>query len=263
MEYLKRLALFISVIILTIFIMGCDSQSDTAENPKEGSKEAQIKKSFSKTLDMYPIKNLEDLYDKEGYRDGEFKKGDKGTWTISTDFAKSNKPGEMDSEGMVLHLNRNMRTATGHYTIRTTYDELGKMTREKNYRVELKNNKIVVLDKVEDVNLKHKIENFKFFSQYADFKDLKNYKNGRISINENVPYYEAEYKRNNSDGNVKKLREKYPNTTKQSPILKLHIDGDIKGSSVGYKQIEYMFSKEKEDETFMSDFLNFGPSHSN
>ncbi|EYJ09365.1 hypothetical protein V315_02643, partial [Staphylococcus aureus F12915] len=22
---------------------------------------------------MYPIKNLEDLYDKEGYRDGEFK----------------------------------------------------------------------------------------------------------------------------------------------------------------------------------------------
>ncbi len=27
-----------------------------------------------KTLDMYPIKNLEDLYDKEGYRDGEFKR---------------------------------------------------------------------------------------------------------------------------------------------------------------------------------------------
>ena len=58
--------------------MGCDSQSDTAENPKEGSKEAQIKKSFAKTLDMYPIKNLEDLYDKEGYRDGEFKKVIKG-----------------------------------------------------------------------------------------------------------------------------------------------------------------------------------------
>ncbi|NFW47494.1 Csa1 family protein, partial [Staphylococcus aureus] len=34
----------------------------------------------------------------------------------------------------------------------------------------------------------------------------------------------------------------------------------IKGSSVGYKQIEYKFSKDKEDETFMSDFLNFGPT---
>ena len=41
---------------------------------KTDSKEEQIKKSFAKTLDMYPIKNLEDLYDKEGYRDGEFKK---------------------------------------------------------------------------------------------------------------------------------------------------------------------------------------------
>lgn len=138
MEYLKRLALFISVIILTIFIMGCDSQSDTAENPKEGSKEAQIKKSFSKTLNMYPIKNLEDLYDKEGYRDGEFKKGDKGTWTISTDFAKSNKQGEMNSEGMVLHFNRNTRTATGYYTVRTTYDEVDKLTREKNTVLNLK-----------------------------------------------------------------------------------------------------------------------------
>ncbi len=28
---------------------------------------------------MYPIKNLEDLYDKEGYRDGEFKRGE-GHW---------------------------------------------------------------------------------------------------------------------------------------------------------------------------------------
>lgn len=80
---------------------------------------------------MYPIKNLEDLYDKEGYRDGEFKKGDKGMWTISTDFAKSNKQGEMNSEGMVLHFNRNTRTATGYYTVRTTYDEVDKLTHEK------------------------------------------------------------------------------------------------------------------------------------
>ncbi|HDF7793590.1 tandem-type lipoprotein, partial [Staphylococcus aureus] len=150
MGYLKRLVLYIVIMVMSVFIIGCDKSSDTAENPKEGSKEAQIKKSFSKTLDMYPIKNLENLYDKEGYRDGEFKKGDKGTWTISTDFAKSNKQGEMNSEGMVLHFNRNTRTATGYYTVRTTYDEVDKLAREKKYRVEFKNNKIVLLDKVED-----------------------------------------------------------------------------------------------------------------
>ncbi|MDT4071699.1 Csa1 family protein, partial [Staphylococcus aureus] len=111
MEYLKRLALFISVIILTIFIMGCDSQSDTAENPKEGSKEAQIKKSFAKTLDMYPTENLEDFYDKEGYRDGEFKKDDKGTWLIRSEIVKQPKGKVMKTRGMQLYINRNTKTA--------------------------------------------------------------------------------------------------------------------------------------------------------
>ena len=51
-----------------------DEQKKEEQTNKTDSKEEQIKKSFAKTLDMYPIKNLEDLYDKEGYRDGEFKK---------------------------------------------------------------------------------------------------------------------------------------------------------------------------------------------
>ncbi len=66
MEYLKRLALLISVIILTIFIMGCATVKAILQKiRKKVQKEAQIKKSFSKTLDMYPIKNLEDFYDKK------------------------------------------------------------------------------------------------------------------------------------------------------------------------------------------------------
>ncbi len=63
------------------------------------------------------------------------------------------------------------------------------------------------MDNVEDKKLKQKIENFKFFSQYADFKDLKNYQDGNITTNENVPSYEAQYKMNNSDKNVKNLEK--------------------------------------------------------
>ncbi len=114
MRNLKRDVLYISIMDLSIFIIGCDKSSVTAEKAKEDSKEDQIKKSFAKTLDMYPIKNLEDLYDKEGYRDGEFEKGDKGTWTMYTDFAKSNKPGELSNEDMFLSLDRNTRTAKGY-----------------------------------------------------------------------------------------------------------------------------------------------------
>ena len=43
MGYLKKLVLFISVIILGIFIIGCDSSSDTTEKAKEDSKEEQIR----------------------------------------------------------------------------------------------------------------------------------------------------------------------------------------------------------------------------
>ncbi|HDW7843658.1 TPA: tandem-type lipoprotein [Staphylococcus aureus] len=253
----KRVVLYISIMVLSIFIIGCGKGNEI----KEDAKEEQIKKSFAKTLDMYPIKNLEDLYDKEGYRDGEFKKGDKGMWTIYTDFAKSNRPGVLDNEGMVLNLDRNTRTAKGYYFVDTIYDN-HENSYSKNYRVEMKNNKIILLDKVEDQKLKERIENFKFFGQYADFKSLKSYNHGDVSINSNVPSYDAKFKMSNKDENVKQLRSRYNIPTDKAPILKLHIDGDIKGSSVGYKQIEYTFSKEKDDETFMSDFLNFGPSHS-
>ncbi|MDU1281424.1 MAG: Csa1 family protein, partial [Staphylococcus epidermidis] len=72
MKHSKKLVLFASFLILTIFNGGCGSMT------KEDNKEEKIKKSFEKTLGMYPIKNLEDLYDKEGYRDEEFDKDDKG-----------------------------------------------------------------------------------------------------------------------------------------------------------------------------------------
>ncbi|MBU7134019.1 tandem-type lipoprotein, partial [Staphylococcus aureus] len=101
MKRLNKLVLYISFLILIISIVaGCGT-----------GKEAEIKKSFEKTLSMYPIKNLEDLYDKEGYRDDEFDKNDKGTWTISSEMAIQKKGEALNIKGMVLKLNRNTRSA--------------------------------------------------------------------------------------------------------------------------------------------------------
>ncbi|HBC4174366.1 TPA: tandem-type lipoprotein [Staphylococcus aureus] len=255
MNNFRQCALCIGTSVLILLVSGCSGVFDTPED----SKETQIKKSFAKTLDMYPIKNLEDLYDKEGYRDGEFKKGDKGTWTIYTDFAKSNRPGVLDNEGMVLNLDINTRTAKGYYFVDTIYDN-HENSYSKNYRVEMKNNKIILLDKVEDQKLKERIENFKFFGQYADFKSLKSYNNGNVSINSNVPSYDAKFKMSNKDENVKQLRRRYNITTEKAPILKMHIDGDLKGSSVGYKKLEIDFSKEENSELSVVDSLNFQPA---
>ncbi|ULW30233.1 tandem-type lipoprotein [Staphylococcus aureus] len=266
MRNLKRDVLYISIMALSIFIIGCDKSSVTAEkakeDSKEDSKEDQIKKSFAKTLDMYPIKNLEDLYDKEGYRDGEFEKGDKGTWTMYTDFAKSNKPGELSNEGMFLSLDRNTRTAKGYYFVRTFYRKY-KLPYRKNYKVKMKNNKIILLDKVEDKKLKQKIENFKFFGQYANLKELKNYSNGDVSINENVPSYDVKYKMNNKDENVKQLRSRYNIPTDKSPVLKMHIDGNLKGSSVGDRKLEIDFSKRENSHLSVIDSLDYQPAKTN
>ncbi|PAG53181.1 hypothetical protein APV68_13620, partial [Staphylococcus aureus] len=176
MEYLKRIGLYISIFILIAVIAGCGKDNEI----KEDSKETQIKKSFAKTLDMYPIKNLEDLYDKEGYRDGEFEKGDKGTWVISSAMVKQPKGKIMRSRGMYLFLNRNTRTAKGYFIVDVTSKDTLKKTedKEKRYPVKMVNNKIIPIGPINDEGIKKEIENFKFFSQYGDFKGLKNYQNG-------------------------------------------------------------------------------------
>ncbi|MDU1488448.1 MAG: Csa1 family protein, partial [Staphylococcus epidermidis] len=107
MKHSKKLLLCISFLLITFFIGGCGSMT------KEGNKETQIKKSFEKTLSMYPIKNLEDLYDKEGYRDEEFDKDDKGTWLLHSEMAIQRKGEDLETRGMVLKINRNTQTSKG------------------------------------------------------------------------------------------------------------------------------------------------------
>ena len=114
MKHSRRLIVFASFLILTIFIGGCGSMT------KEDNKEEKIKKSFEKTLGMYPIKNLDDLYDKEGYRDEEFDKDDKGTWTLYSEMAIQRKGDDLETRGMVLKVNRNTMTSKGNYIINKT-----------------------------------------------------------------------------------------------------------------------------------------------
>ncbi|EFU83551.1 lipoprotein [Staphylococcus lugdunensis] len=107
MKHSKKLKLCASLFILVIFVGGCGPFN----------KEAQIKKSFNKTLIMYPTKNLEDFYDKEGLRDQEFEKGDKGTWIVRSEMIIEPKGKNMETRGMVLYINRNTRTTKGYFLI--------------------------------------------------------------------------------------------------------------------------------------------------
>ena len=55
MKHSSKIIVFVSFLILTIFIGGCGFIN------KEDSKETEIKQNFNKTLNVYPTKNLEDF----------------------------------------------------------------------------------------------------------------------------------------------------------------------------------------------------------
>nr|WFO05511.1 tandem-type lipoprotein [Staphylococcus aureus] len=225
-------------------------------------KEAEIKKSFEKTLSMYPIKNLEDLYDKEGYRDDQFDKNDKGTWIVNSQMATQNKGEALKIKGMVLYMNRNTKTTKGYYYINAIKnDKDGRpQENEKRYPVKMVDNKIIPTKEIKDKNIKKEIENFKFFAQYGNFKDLSKYQDGDISYNPEVPSYSAKYQLTNDDYNVKQLRKRYNIPTNKAPKLLLKGTGNLKGSSVGYKDIEFTFVEKKGENIYFSDSLYFKPS---
>ena len=259
MRQSRKLKLGICLILLIILIGGCVILTKT------NSRNAQIKKTFNQTLSLYPTKNLEDFYDKEGFRDQEFDKGDKGTWIIHSEMVIQPKGRNMESRGMVLHVNRNTRTTKGYFLIsEITEDKKGYVhNKDKKYPVKMEHNRIIPTKPIPNDKLKKEIENFKFFVQYGNFKDFKDYKSGNISYNPNVPSYSAKYLLNNDDYNVQQLRKRYNIPTRQAPELKLKGDGDLKGSSIGSKDLEFTFVENKKENIFFTDSVQFTPSEDN
>nr|WFO04360.1 tandem-type lipoprotein [Staphylococcus aureus] len=217
------------LVLLAVFIGACGMKKE------ESSKDKQIKENFNKTLSLYPTKNLEDFYDKEGFRDQEFEKGDKGTWIIHSKMTIETNGKNMESRGLVLYV-------------------------EKEYPVKMEHNKIIPTKPIADDKLRKEIENFKFFVQYGNFKDINDYKDGDISYNPNVPSYSAKYQLNNDDYNVQQLRKRYDIPTKQAPKLLLKGDGDLKGSSVGSRSLEFTFVENKEENIYFTDSVQYTPS---
>lgn len=254
-------------IIGGLFIMsglsGCQTKS-----------KAEVEQGFEKVLALYPTKNLMDFYDMEGIRDDEFEEGDKGVWSLNTSMSISrteNSP--LISEGMVLRLNRNTRTARGYYykseiknfdsvEIRypVIYDGKGihLATATDTLIASQKVQGFHIIEEVSDLDLKDKIENFQFFVQYGHFENLEMYENIRKMYNPEVPMYNLEYELTNEDANVKQLRERYSIPTDIAPTMVLSGRGALEGSSVGSKELTFQFTKKPA--VFFSDSISYQPA---
>ncbi|CAC8657416.1 lipoprotein [Staphylococcus aureus] len=252
----KKLMLGICLVLLIILIVGYVIMT------KINSRSAQIKDTFNQTLKLYPTKNLEDFYDKEGFRDQEFEKGDKGNWIVDSEMVIELKDKKMESRSMVLYINRNTRTTKGNFIVRELWEDSKGYAQSKDtkYPVKMEHNRIIPTKPIADDKLRKEIEDFKFFVQYGDFKDINDYKDGDISYNPNVPSYSAKYQLKNDDYNVKQLRKRYNIPTNKAPKLLLKGDGDLKGSSIGSKNLEFTFVENKEENIYFSDSINFKPT---
>ena len=139
----------------------------------------EIKESFEEKLSMYPINNLEDFYDKEGFRDREFDKNDKGTWILLSEIAVKRKPNDkLIVKGMVLRINRNTRKSEGEYYIRKIGKGSATEDEEIKHPIKMENNKITPYKAIKDEQVEREIESFKFFVQFANFKNLNSYGKG-------------------------------------------------------------------------------------
>ncbi|RNH84939.1 tandem-type lipoprotein [Staphylococcus aureus] len=256
MMHSKKLMLGLCLVLLIILIVGYVIMT------KINSRSAQIKDTFNQTLKLYPTKNLEDFYDKEGFRDQEFEKGDKGNWIVDSEMVIELKDKKMESRSMVLYINRNTRTTKGNFIVRELWEDSKGYAQSKDtkYPVKMEHNRIIPTKPIADDKLRKEIENFKFFVQYGDFKDINDYKDGDISYNPNVPSYSAKYQLKNDDYNVKQLRKRYNIPTNKAPKLLLKGDGDLKGSSIGSKNLEFTFVENKEENIYFSDSINFKPT---
>ncbi|CXK81609.1 staphylococcal tandem lipoprotein [Staphylococcus aureus] len=111
MIHSKKLTLGICLVLLIILIVGYVIMTKT------NGRNAQIKDTFNQTLKLYPTKNLDGFYDKEGFRDQEF---DKGTWIISSEMNIQLKGESLKSRGMILYMNRNTKRTTGYFFVSET-----------------------------------------------------------------------------------------------------------------------------------------------
>ncbi|MDP4449313.1 tandem-type lipoprotein [Staphylococcus hyicus] len=224
---MRKIYISICLCILTLITSGCSMS--TREKIETGLKES---------LSVYPTKNLEDFYDKEGYRDSNFSKDDKGIWMLISVLSKRNEEGKIKREGVKLYIDRNTRTSEGYYYVDISSKD-GRKNGKKKYPLIMKDNQLILKDNNVDEDIKRKVKDFKFFVQFGNLKDLDQYKEKDASYNSLAPNYLISYHLNQNDDNLKEIQEIYGIKAGENPVLKIYGDGDFKSDAFKSNTINY------------------------
>ena len=230
MKLTKNLSFILGLIIAMGLLSSCDFT--TRQKIESGLKEP---------LSVYPTKNLEDFYDKEGYRDSNFSKDDKGIWMVISVLSKRNEEGKIRREGVKLYIDRNTRTSEGCYYVDNSSKDERKNV-QKEYPLIMKNNQLILKDKNVDEDIQRKVKDFKFFVQFGNLSDLDQYKEKDASYNSLAPNYLISYDLNQNDANLKEIQELYGIKAGEKPELNIYGDGDFKSDAIDTNTITYQLN---------------------
>ncbi|AJC95091.1 tandem-type lipoprotein [Staphylococcus hyicus] len=234
MKLAKHLLIILGVMVSMSLLSSCGMS--TREKIESGLKEP---------LSVYPTKNLEDFYDKEGYRDSNFSKDDKGVWLVYTSIAKRNDEGKLRTEGVILFIDRNTRKSQGNYFVQNDSEyEYNKF--KKKYPIIMKDNKLILREYKGYEEIKRKIENFKFFVQFGEFKELDRYSERNAIYNNQAPNYLMSYYIKNNDKNLKQIQSVYGLNVGEKPRLEIYGDGELKNNSKISANIVYILNDKKD-----------------
>ncbi|MCO4328691.1 tandem-type lipoprotein [Staphylococcus hyicus] len=226
-----KIARSIVLIIGLMMSIGILSSCDITTRQK-------IESGLKEPLSVYPTKNLEDFYDKEGYRDSNFSKDDKGVWMVLSAISKRNEEGKMTMEGVMLYIDRNTKKSEGYYFV-DNESKAEHRNGEKKYPLIMKDNQLILKDKNVDEDIKRKVKNFKFFVQFGNLSGLNKYKEKDASYNSLAPNYLISYHLNQNDDNLKELQKLYGIKAGENPELKIYGDGDFKSDVIDTNTVNY------------------------
>ncbi|MGV3223859.1 tandem-type lipoprotein [Staphylococcus hyicus] len=227
MKLAKHLLIILGVMVSMSLLSSCGMS--TREKIESGLKEP---------LSVYPTKNLEDFYDKEGYRDSSFSKDDKGVWSVYTEISKLNKEGLLRMEGVMLYIDRNTRTSEGYYFVYNESKDQRKNYKKK-YPLIMKNNQLSFKDTNTNEDIKRKVKDFKFFVQFGSLNDLGQYKDTDASYNSQAPNYLIYYNLSQKDHNLKQIQKHFDVKIGNNPKLDISGDGDFKSDTFKSNTINY------------------------
>ncbi|MGV2928230.1 tandem-type lipoprotein [Macrococcus capreoli] len=249
--------LMIMGVMTTMIISGCSSDSNQKEKG-ESDIEKKVEQHFEKHLSVYPTKNIEDFYDKEGFRDDQFEKNDKGMWVLISDITYPNKMTKEDQvEGVALYIYRNTRTIKGYY-YEYNIEKFAEQN-EKRYPLTVKNNQFVLLRDAPE-KVKDTVNKFRFLIQDEKIGDLSKYEKLDFNYNANVPYYSSEYQLK-SEHSVNKWIQNHYHIMKGDAILEVKGSGDLSGNSIGFVHINVNYNtKPNEPIKMLKESISYQPT---